>query len=114
MLWSYQLPYTKIFRKILSKEGVVVFVDLFTRQLLDYLSEDKAITAAQLAARRRVGYSLEIVDHDAFDAWQNNGDTGENVIPGTSAERVQFILLYLLGHDDYVKLDELSWKKSEL
>ena len=103
MLWSYQLPYTKIFNLILSKEGVVVFVDLFTRQLLDYLSEDKAITAAQLAARRRVGYSLEIVDRDAFDAWQKNGDTG-----------VQFILLYLLRHDDYVKLDELSWKKSEL
>lgn len=63
---------------------------------------------ARLEAKRRIGYRLLVEDQTAFDAWRKKLATEKNAIPTTSDERVQFILAYLLNHDEYIKLEDLS------
>lgn len=112
-------------------------MDSVTRQLLELLSDGRFLTGVQLAqslgisertvrtrlgelsqaledhgarveAKRRTGYRLVVEDLAAFEAWREALTAEGDVVPATSDERVQFILAYLLNHDDYIKLEDLS------
>lgn len=112
-------------------------IDSTTKQLLHILDTDKFVTGTQMAkalgvsertirtklgelseylekhgayleAKRRTGYRIEVRDQAAFSDWRAEVDAVAEAIPTTSDERVRFILSYLLNHDAYIKLDDLS------
>lgn len=76
------------------------------RSRLKLLAEELTENGAQLIAKPGTGYQLAITDADAFDQWLS--ETPQTHIPSTYAERVDFLLGYLLYHPDYIKLEELS------
>lgn len=64
---------------------------------------------AEIISKQRYGYKLKISDEQRFHQLAYIMDKKEKEhLPTTSAERVPYILAYLLNRDDYIKLDDLS------
>jgi lichenan operon transcriptional antiterminator len=64
---------------------------------------------ANIISKQRFGCKLEIVDEIKFNQFFDIIEKKENEqIPTTSAERVPFILEYLLNRADYIRIDDLS------
>lgn len=78
------------------------------RTKLSDFKEKLECHGATLEAKRRVGYRMVIRDAEAVDAWKKERTGNGSVIPTTAEERARFILSYLLEHNDYIKLEELS------
>ena len=76
------------------------------RSRLKLLAEVLDEHGAQLIAKPGIGYQLRITNDDALHRWLK--ETPQTHIPSTFAQRVDFLLGYLLYHPDYVKLEELS------
>ena len=112
-------------------------MDLQMRQLWELLGAEGYVTSAQIAAamgisrktaqtklkqldgelrkngarviaRPRAGYRLEITESAAYEQWREKAWTEEEGLPNTAAERIGFMLAYLLNHMDYVKLEDIS------
>ncbi len=111
-------------------------MDLQMRQLWELLGAEGYVTSAQIAAamgisrktaqtklkqldgelrkngarviaRPRAGYRLEITEAAAYERWREKAWFEEG-LPNTAAERIGFMLAYLLNHMDYVKLEDIS------
>lgn len=64
---------------------------------------------AMIISKQRFGYKLEILDENLFQRFYINiEEKNTEHLPTTSAERVPFILAYLLNREDYIKLEDLS------
>jgi len=73
----------------------------FVRQLDEVLSEN----GARILTKHGEGFMLAVEDFERFKLLFISED---GVLPNSSQERVQYLLEYLLNHEDYVKADELS------
>jgi lichenan operon transcriptional antiterminator len=63
---------------------------------------------ALIESRQNMGYRIKILDEVKFLAFCNLLEEGEKEkIPTTSAERVSYILAFLLNQTDYIKLEDL-------
>lgn len=81
------------------------------RNLVKKLGEKILTEGAHLESKSRLGYRLVIDDPEAFQSFVNNGGNSDyEEIPNSSKERIGFLLKYLLGRKDFIKLDELSDK----
>lgn len=78
------------------------------RTRIKELNEELKEHGAQIHSRRNAGFCLRIDDVDAYEAWRKQSMAITEALPATSAERVQYLLAYLLNHSDYIKLDDLS------
>ncbi len=63
---------------------------------------------ADILARTRHGYMLQVTDRARYDALCNEGNNPERFIPSSSEERVYYLLVMLLSQADYIKLDDVS------
>ncbi|MFA9375310.1 MAG: transcription antiterminator [Lachnotalea sp.] len=61
---------------------------------------------ALIIAKPKMGYKLEMSEEKKFLSFYNCQEDKE-IIPTTSAERVPYILAFLLNRDDYIKLENL-------
>lgn len=78
-----------------------------TRSRLKELDENLKACGAAIEAKPRYGYRLQIMDEEAYRRWSvSDGEAA--AIPETMAERVRYLLQFLLRQDGYVKLDDLS------
>jgi len=78
------------------------------RSRMRLLEEELNFHGARLLAKQGLGYSLEIVARKEYQDWCGKDKQPEELLPSCSAERRQFLLAYLLNHNEYVKLDDLS------
>lgn len=78
------------------------------RTKLKQLDWELQKNGAELIAKQGQGYLLKITNQDVYTKWSNQSQMDEGVLPGTSSERINFILAYLLNHVDYIKLEDLS------
>ncbi|MEY8351798.1 BglG family transcription antiterminator [Lachnospiraceae bacterium 54-53] len=64
---------------------------------------------AVIHSKRRFGYKLMIQDKEQYETFRNcPEDQNKEYLPSSSAERVPYILSYLLNHSEYIKLEALS------
>ena len=63
---------------------------------------------AAIESKSRYGYRLSVEDPGLFLEWKESESFAESAIPGTQEERIYYLCAYLLSHDGYVKLDDLS------
>ena len=63
---------------------------------------------AQIRSRPNMGFWLEISDWPKYEQWKEKQRKRRIEMPATSADRVTYLLAYLLNHDNYVKVDDLS------
>ncbi|MCI8975223.1 MAG: PRD domain-containing protein [Lachnospiraceae bacterium] len=62
---------------------------------------------AFIESKPRYGIRLCIVDIDRFTAFQQNKKRNADFIPDNTNERVEFLVVYLLNQENYVKSDDL-------
>lgn len=62
---------------------------------------------ALIEAKPKLGYKLEILEENKFLSFCNSQQDDKEIIPTTSAERVPYILAFLLNRDEYIKLEDL-------
>ena len=63
---------------------------------------------ADILARTRHGYLLQVNDRARFEKWCAEGNAPAHFIPSGSEERVSYLLVLLLSQVDYIKLDDVS------
>jgi probable licABCH operon transcriptional regulator len=64
---------------------------------------------AEILSKQRYGYKLKVLDVNKFKKYvESLQSKDKEQLPTTSAERVPFILAFLLNREDYIKLDDLS------
>ncbi len=63
---------------------------------------------AQIRSRPNMGFWLEISVWPKYEQWKEKQRKRRIEMPATSADRVTYLLAYLLNHDNYVKVDDLS------
>jgi lichenan operon transcriptional antiterminator len=79
------------------------------RMRIKELNEVLIKHGAMIASKQRFGYKLEILDESLYQKFmQSIKEKNAEHFPTTSAERVPFILAYLLNREDYIKLEDLS------
>ncbi len=72
---------------------------------------DAAAFGATIEAKPRYGYRLQIMDEDAYRRWSlSDGEAA--AIPETMAERVRYLLQFLLRQDGYVYREQASLKQN--
>jgi len=62
---------------------------------------------ATIDSRPKLGYRLEILEEEKFSSFCNCEEDEKEMLPTTSAERVPYILAFLLNHEEYIKLEDL-------
>jgi len=78
------------------------------RSMVKQLREKLLDNGADILARTRHGYMLQVTDRARYDALCNEGNNPERFIPSSSEERVYYLLVMLLSQADYIKLDDVS------
>ncbi len=80
------------------------------RNLLKEMNQEIEPFGAFILSKYGVGYYLNISDQEKFDSFNRKLYThiSDEYLPGTSEERIQYLLEYLFNSPSYVKLDELS------
>lgn len=78
------------------------------RSMVKQLREKLLDNGADILARTRHGYMLQVTDRARYDALCNEGNNPERFIPSSSEERVYYLLVMLLSQADYIKLDDAS------
>jgi lichenan operon transcriptional antiterminator len=80
------------------------------RNLLKEMNQEMEPYGAVILSKYGVGYYLHISDKEKFDSFQGKlySRLADEYLPGTSEERIQYLLEYLFNSPSYVKLDELS------
>jgi lichenan operon transcriptional antiterminator len=73
------------------------------KELNDYLNYYGAV----IKSKPKLGYRLEISEENKFMTFLQENEEEKEIIPTTSAERVPYILAFLLNRDEYIKLDDL-------
>lgn len=71
------------------------------------LNEELVTYGAQVNAKARFGYQLEITDPEKFELLEIEEETEQNYIPDTGEERSEYLLKYLIWNHGYVKAEEL-------
>lgn len=72
------------------------------------LREKLQKNGADILARTRHGYLLQVNDRARFEALCSGENAAAQFIPSGSEERVRYLLVLLLSQVDYVKLDDMS------
>ena len=72
------------------------------------LREKLQKNGADILARTRHGYLLQVNDRARFEALCSGKNAAAQFIPSGSEERVRYLLVLLLSQVDYVKLDDMS------
>ncbi len=63
---------------------------------------------AAIESKRGAGYRLLIYDYDMFGKWKNTSlSYKKSEIPSTANERVEFLVLFFLNQQDYVKREKI-------
>lgn len=78
------------------------------RNMVKELREKLVPNGADILARTRHGYLLQVNDRPQFEAWCGEGNPQAHFIPSGSEERVYYLLVMLLSQVDYIKLDDVS------
>lgn len=71
------------------------------------LNEELVSYGAQVSAKARYGYKMEITDQDQFDLLEMEEEPEEGYIPDTGEERSEYLLKYLIWDQEYVKAEDL-------
>lgn len=71
------------------------------------LDEELQGHGAYIETKPRYGTRLCIEDADRFTAFLNEGLQADMLLPDNADERVEFLILYLLNRETYVKMDDL-------
>ena len=72
------------------------------------LREKLQKNGADILARTRHGYLLQVNDRALFETLSSGENAAAHFIPSGSEERIHYLLVLLLGQVDYVKLDDVS------
>ena len=72
------------------------------------LREKLQENGADILARTRHGYLLQVNDRALFETLSSGENAAAHFIPSGSEERVRYLLGLLLGQVDDVKLDDVS------
>ena len=80
------------------------------RNLLKEMNREMEACGGAILSKYGVGYYLNITDKEKFESFQKKlySRLSDEYLPGTSEERIQYLLEYLFNSPSYVKLDELS------
>lgn len=78
------------------------------RSKIKELNRELKQAGAQIVSKKAFGFYLMIENPEAYCAWKENPKIDEQLFPSIPAERVQYLLGYLLNQNDYVKMDDLS------
>jgi lichenan operon transcriptional antiterminator len=80
------------------------------RNLLKEMNREMDACGGAILSKYGVGYYLNITDKEKFESFQKKlySRLSDEYLPGTSEERIQYLLEYLFNSPSYVKLDELS------
>lgn len=78
------------------------------RGMVKELRELLRHNGADILARTRHGYMLQVTDRARYDALCSEGEDPVRFIPSSSEERVYYLLVLLLSQADYIKLDDVS------
>lgn len=80
------------------------------RNLLKEMNREMEACGGAILSKYGVGYYLNITDKEKFESFQRKlySRLSDEYLPGTSEERIQYLLEYLFNSPSYVKLDELS------
>ena len=78
------------------------------RCMVKQLREKLLDNGADILARTRHGYLLQVNDRARYEALCREGDNTGRFIPSSSEERVYYLLVMLLSQADYIKLDDVS------
>ena len=82
-----------------------------TRSRLKELDENLKACGVAIEAKPRYGYRLQIMDEEAYRRWSvSDGEAA--AIPETMAERVRYLLQFLLRQDGYVYRELGSLKQN--
>ena len=87
--------------------GRINVSDRTIRSEMKILAEELYKEGIELVSKPKYGYQLHVLNREQYNALVAEDDAEEAVQPVTPQQRVQFILEYLLAHDDYVKIEEL-------
>lgn len=83
--------------------------DKTVRVRLKELREILSRNGAELISKQRMGFLIEVTDRATYDAFcQTRGNVSADHLPSTSAERVNFILSYLLTHKEYIRIEDIA------
>ena len=74
---------------------------------LKSLNDELKEYGAEVLSKARFGYKLSIIDEKKFDTLERAEETGENYIPDSGKERNEYLLAYLVWHQEYIKADDL-------
>lgn len=78
------------------------------RGMVKELREKLLENGADIQARTRHGYLLQVSDRAKFEALCSEENAPAHFIPSGSEERVYYLLVLLLSQVDYIKLDDVS------
>lgn len=78
------------------------------RGMVKQLREKLLENGADILARTRHGYLLQVSDRVRFEAFCSEENTPAHFIPSGNEERVHYLLVLLLSQVDYIKLDDVS------
>ncbi len=70
------------------------------------LNDQSQVHGAEVTSKARYGYRLNILDPEKLQTYQRNFEESQRV-PENAQERSEYLLVYLLQRQDYVKLEEL-------
>ncbi len=62
---------------------------------------------AQILAKQNAGYYQVITDKEKYSAWRQAALENHSQLPNSSEDRVQWLLIYLLNREDYIKIDDI-------
>lgn len=71
------------------------------------LNEELVTYGAQVSAKARFGYRMEITDEKKFESLELENETQQEYIPDTGEERSEYLLRYLIWQHGYVKAEDL-------
>lgn len=79
--------------------------------LIKQMNEDKVLYGAEIISKKRYGYCLNVFDLKQYQCYLKfSDDFDKEDIPNSQNERILYVAMYLLFHNQYVKLDELCEK----
>lgn len=93
-----------------TSEQLAATLEVSSRTIRTDLKELRSILlkhGADIITKPKYGSRLIIQDQAKYDALLKGLETKQDELPITSAQRVQYLLEYLLASEDYVKLDDL-------
>lgn len=77
------------------------------RTRLKSLNDELKEYGAKVLSKARFGYKLSIIDEKKFHMLDKVEDTDKNYIPDSGKERNEYLLAYLVWHQEYIKADDL-------